>query len=47
MMVVFFFGVGLGTIVTGLADNSRWLFIGLTLIGLFASIHEKFTPFPK
>lgn len=40
MMVVFFFGIGLGTIVTGLADNSRWLFIGLTLIGLFASIYH-------
>ena len=40
MMVVFFIGVGIGTIVTGLADGPETLFVGLTLIGLFASIYH-------
>ncbi len=40
MMVVFFLGIGAGAIVVGLAENSRGLFIGLTMIGLFASIYH-------
>ena len=40
MMVVFFIGIGLGAIVVGLAEGPERLFIGLTLIGLFASIYH-------
>lgn len=40
MMAVFFFGIGAGAIVTGLANGPQGLFIGLTLIGLFASIYH-------
>lgn len=40
MMVVFFFGIGLGAVVTGLADDKQGLFIGLTLIGAFAAIYH-------
>jgi MFS transporter, FSR family, fosmidomycin resistance protein len=40
MMIVFFFGVGLGAIVTGLASTKTDLFIGLSLLGLFASIYH-------
>jgi len=40
MLVVFFFGTGAGAIVVGLADDVYELFIGLTLIGLFASIYH-------
>ena len=40
MMVVFFIGVGIGTVVTGLADSPEMLFVGLTLIGLFAAIYH-------
>ncbi len=40
MMVVFFIGVGIGTVVTGLADGPEMLFVGLTLIGLFAAIYH-------
>ncbi|NKC16222.1 MAG: MFS transporter [Gammaproteobacteria bacterium] len=40
MMVVFFLGVGAGTIVTGLAQTTQQLFIGLSLIGLFAAIYH-------
>ncbi|MDX2155713.1 MAG: MFS transporter [Hyphomicrobiaceae bacterium] len=40
MMVIFFLGIGLGAIVVGLADGPTGLFIGLTLIGLFASIYH-------
>ena len=40
MMVIFFLGVGAGAIVVGLADGPSGLFIGLTLIGLFASIYH-------
>lgn len=40
MMAVFFVGIGVGTIVTGLADGPEMLFVGLTLIGLFASIYH-------
>jgi FSR family fosmidomycin resistance protein-like MFS transporter len=40
MMVFFFFGIGVGAIVVGLAEGPKGLFIGLTLIGLFASIYH-------
>ena len=40
MMAVFFFGIGLGAIVVGLAESTGRLFIGLTMIGLFASIYH-------
>ena len=40
MMVFFFFGIGVGAIVVGLAEGPTGLFIGLTLIGLFASIYH-------
>ena len=40
MMVIFFFGVGAGAIVTGLAVGPLTIFAGLTLIGLFAAIYH-------
>ena len=40
MMVIFFLGIGVGAIFVGLAEGSKGLFIGLTLIGLFASIYH-------
>lgn len=40
MMVVYFIGVGAGSIVVGMAEGPQGLFIGLTLIGLFASIYH-------
>jgi MFS family permease len=40
MIVVFFVGVGAGSIVTGLAENTTQLLIGLSSIGLFASIYH-------
>ncbi len=40
MMVIFFLGIGAGAIVVGMAEGPEGLFIGLTLIGLFASIYH-------
>lgn len=40
MMVVFFVGVGVASIVTGLAQTASQLTIGLSLIGLFAAIYH-------
>lgn len=40
MMVVFFIGVGAATIVVGLAAGATHLYIGLSLIGLFAAIYH-------
>ncbi len=40
MMTIFFIGIGVGAIVVGLAEGPERLFIGLTLIGLFASIYH-------
>jgi MFS family permease len=40
MMVVFFLGIGFGSVVTGLAEGRGELFVGLTLIGLFGSIYH-------
>jgi FSR family fosmidomycin resistance protein-like MFS transporter len=40
MIVLFFFGIGAGALVTGLAESSTGLFVGLTLIGGFAAIYH-------
>ncbi len=40
MMVIFFLGIGVGAIVVGMAEGAQGLFVGLTLIGLFASIYH-------
>ena len=40
MIAVFFFGIGASTVLTGLADGPVALAIGLTLIGVFASIYH-------
>jgi MFS family permease len=40
MMVVFFLGIGAGSVITGLATGTGGLFAGLTCIGLFASIYH-------
>ncbi len=40
MMVIFFIGIGAGAIVTGLAGGPDMIFVGLTLIGLFAAIYH-------
>lgn len=40
MMVIFFVGIGFGAIATGLAQDPDGVFLGLTLIGLFASIYH-------
>ena len=40
MMAIFFIGIGIGAIVIGMATGPTLLFIGLTLIGLFASIYH-------
>ncbi|MBT6276977.1 MAG: MFS transporter [Chromatiales bacterium] len=40
MMAVFFVGVGSGSIIVGIANDTTVLFIGLTLLGLFAAIYH-------
>ena len=40
MLVIFFIGIGVATVFTGFATNATSLFIGLSLIGLFASIYH-------
>lgn len=40
MMIVFFFGIGAASILTGLATGPVMLVIGLSLIGLFAAIYH-------
>ena len=40
MMVIFFLGIGVGAVVTGLAGSPMTLFVGLTVIGLFAAIYH-------
>ena len=40
MMIVFFVGIGLAAIVTGLARSTVDLAVGLALVGLFASIYH-------
>ena len=40
MIVIFFIGLGISSIVTGFANNQTGLLIGLTLIGVFGSIYH-------
>jgi MFS family permease len=40
MMLVFFFGIGLATIATGLAETPLQIAVGLTFVGLFAAIYH-------
>ncbi|MCH9675663.1 MAG: MFS transporter [Gammaproteobacteria bacterium] len=40
MMVVFFLGIGGASVLVGVAKGTNEVFIGLTLIGLFASIYH-------
>ena len=40
MLALFFFGIGAASIVTGLASSPLGVALGLTLIGLFASIYH-------
>ena len=40
MMIVFFAGIGLAALVTATATSTSQLFIGLSLLGLFASIYH-------
>ncbi len=40
MMALFFFGVGLGSIATGLADTPLTICLGLAVIGLFGAIYH-------
>ena len=40
MMAIFFLGIGAGAVVTGLAAGPDTIFIGLTMIGLFAAIYH-------
>ena len=40
MMIVFFVGIGLASILTGLAGSTVGIAVGLALIGLFASIYH-------
>ena len=40
MMVVFFVGAGAATIIVGMAETTTQLYIGLSLIGLFAAIYH-------
>ncbi|MCH8835582.1 MAG: MFS transporter, partial [Proteobacteria bacterium] len=40
MMIVFFVGIGLASILTGLARSTVDIAVGLALIGLFASIYH-------
>lgn len=40
MMVVFFFGIGLSMLLTGLARSPWQIGVGLTLIGVFAAIYH-------
>ena len=40
MMAIFFLGIGAGAVVTGLAAGPDTIFVGLTMIGLFAAIYH-------
>lgn len=40
MLLIFFFGLGLSTMVVGLAEDTTMLFVGLSLLGLFGSIYH-------
>src|SRR5215467_3086116 len=40
MMIVFFFGIGAASILTGLASGPFQIALGLTLVGVFAAIYH-------
>ena len=40
MMVIFFIGIGVSSILTGMANNPLQIAVGLTLIGVFAAIYH-------
>ena len=40
MMLVFFFGIGASSVFTGLSNSAPMLVLGLTLMGVFASIYH-------
>tara|TARA_Y100001970_G_scaffold293994_1_gene445473 strand:- start:7895 stop:9073 length:1179 start_codon:yes stop_codon:yes gene_type:complete len=40
MMVIMFLGMGFSSIICGLSENKLFLFIGLSLLGLFCSIYH-------
>jgi len=40
MLIIFFTGISLSTLIIGIADSTATLFVGLTLLGLFASIYH-------
>ncbi len=40
MMVLLFLGIGAGAAITGLAETTRGVFVGLSVIGLFAAIYH-------
>ena len=40
MMVIFFIGIGMSSILTGMANNPLQIAVGLTLIGVFAAIYH-------
>ncbi|MFJ3467043.1 MFS transporter [Pseudomonas sp. NPDC090201] len=40
MMLVFFFGIGAASILTGLSTSTTMLAIGMTLVGVFAAIYH-------
>ena len=40
MMVLLFLGMGAGAAITGLAETTRGVFVGLSVIGLFAAIYH-------
>jgi len=40
MMMLFFFGIGAASILTGLSTNPTMLMIGMTLVGVFAAIYH-------
>ncbi|MGB8600458.1 MAG: MFS transporter, partial [Burkholderiales bacterium] len=40
MMAVFFFGIGSAAVLTGFAQNTTHIAIGLTFVGVFAAIYH-------
>ena len=40
MLLIFFIGMGLATLVIGFAEDTHTLFVGLTLLGLFGAIYH-------
>jgi MFS family permease len=40
MMLLFFFGIGVASIITGLSTSTTMLAVGMTLVGVFAAIYH-------